>query len=130
MKQLQEERGTAILFITHDLGVVAEVADDLIIMYAGKVVERGSVQRIFEEPAHPYTRALISSIPSLDTERKSRLVTVEGAVPDLRELPHGCRFHPRCPHAAALCRELSPELSEIEPGHAAACHLAAGALDS
>jgi oligopeptide/dipeptide ABC transporter ATP-binding protein len=130
MKQLQEERGTSILFITHDLGVVADVADDVIIMYAGKVVERGSVLRIFEEPAHPYTRGLMSSIPSLDSERKAKLATIEGSVPGLQELPKGCRFHPRCTHAAALCRETSPELERVESGHDAACHWTAGALDS
>jgi len=130
MKQLQEERGTAIVFITHDLGVVAEIADEVVIMYAGRVVERGSVLRIFEQPAHPYTRGLMSAIPSLDSPPKAPLTTIEGTVPGLRELPRGCRFHPRCPHAAALCRETDPALLEVEPGHAAACHWTAGALDS
>ena len=128
MRQLQEERGTSIIFITHDLGVVAEVADDVIIMYAGKVVERGSVLRIFEEPAHPYTQGLMRSIPSIDSERKATLETIQGTVPGLRELPGGCRFHPRCPLAAPLCREKDPELVEAAPGHEAACHATAGAL--
>jgi oligopeptide/dipeptide ABC transporter ATP-binding protein len=130
MRQLQRERGTSILFITHDLGVVAEMADDVLIMYAGKVVEQGSVQDIFTRPAHPYTQGLMRSIPSLDAPRKSKLWTVEGTVPGLRDLPSGCRFHPRCPHAASLCRETDPELLALAPGHAAACHWVAGALPS
>ena len=130
MRQLQEEHGTSILFITHDLGVVAEVADDVLIMYAGKVVERGSAERIFERPAHPYTQGLMDSIPSLDADRKAPLSTIEGTVPGLHELPSGCRFHPRCLHAATLCRETDPEQTSVEPGHRAACHWVAGALDS
>jgi len=97
MRQLQQDRGTSILFITHDLGVVAEMADEVLIMYAGKVVERGPVRAIFARPAHPYTRGLIASIPSLDSHRGTMLATIEGSVPGLRDLPSGCRFHPRCP---------------------------------
>ena len=130
MKQLQEERGTSILFITHDLGVVADMADEVLIMYAGKVAERGSALQIFERPSHPYTQGLMASIPSLDSTRKAPLSTIEGTVPGLHELPAGCRFHPRCGHAAALCRETVPELRDVEAGHSAACHWTAGALDS
>ncbi len=130
MKQLQEERGTSILFITHDLGVVANMADEVLIMYAGKVAERGSALQIFERPSHPYTQGLMASIPSLDSERKAPLSIIEGRVPGLHELPSGCRFHPRCGHAAALCRETDPELLQVEAGHSAACHWTAGALDS
>ncbi len=122
MKDLQREKGTSILFITHDLGVVAEVADDIVVMYAGKVVEHGSVLQIFERPAHPYTQGLMSSIPSLDSEPKKPLATIEGSVPGLHELPPGCRFHPRCRYAEAICRESSPAFEEFEPGHEAACH--------
>jgi oligopeptide/dipeptide ABC transporter ATP-binding protein len=130
MRQLQEARGTSIVFITHDLGVIAEVADDVLIMYAGKVVERGSVESIFARPAHPYTQGLIGSIPTLACERKSRLSTIEGAVPGLRNLPSGCRFHPRCSHAEALCRDAPPGLDRIASNHDAACYWAAGALPS
>ena len=125
MRRLQEERGTSILFITHDLGVVAEMADEVVIMYAGKLVEHGPVDRIFEQPAHPYTQGLMASIPTLDCARKSTLSTIEGTVPGLQELPPGCRFHPRCPHTQALCREQEPALSA-----GVACHLAAGAFDA
>jgi oligopeptide/dipeptide ABC transporter ATP-binding protein len=130
MKQLQDEQGTAILFITHDLGVVAEVADDVLVMYAGRVVEHGGVERIYERPAHPYTQGLMSSIPSLDSERKAPLPMIEGSVPGLLHLPDGCRFHPRCGHAAALCRETSPSLEDVEARHVAACHFTAGSLES
>ena len=125
MRGLQQERGTAILFITHDLGVVAEMADDVIIMYAGKVVERGPVREIFARPEHPYTQGLMRSIPSLESSPSERLATIEGTVPGLRDLPAGCRFHPRCPHAAALCRETEPLLPDAA---GAACHWAAGDL--
>jgi oligopeptide/dipeptide ABC transporter ATP-binding protein len=130
MKQLQRERETSILFITHDLGVVAEMADDVVIMYAGKIVERGSVEQIFKEPAHPYTRGLMRSIPSLDSDRREALSTIEGTVPGLRELPSGCRFHPRCSHAAALCRETEPPMSDVAEGHRVACYWVAGELDA
>ncbi|MFP6628262.1 MAG: ABC transporter ATP-binding protein [Myxococcota bacterium] len=130
MKQLQKERGTSILFITHDLGVVAGMADEVLIMYAGKVVERGSTLQIFERPSHPYTQGLMASIPSLDSERKAPLSTIEGTVPGLHELPTGCRFHPRCSHAGAPCRETAPQLLEVETGHRAACHWTAGSLES
>ena len=130
MRQLQQEHGTSILFITHDLGVVAEMADDVIIMYAGKVVERGNAEEIYTRPAHPYTQGLMRSIPSLDCERKSQLSTIEGTVPGLRNLPSGCRFHPRCPHSESLCRNTSPDLETLAADHAAACHWAAGALSS
>ena len=130
MKQLQQERGTSILFITHDLGVVAGMADEVLIMYAGKVVELGSTLQIFERPSHPYTQGLMASIPSLDSVRKAPLSTIEGTVPGLHELPTGCRFHPRCGHTGAPCRETAPELLEVGTGHRAACHWTAGALDS
>ncbi|MFP6624313.1 MAG: ABC transporter ATP-binding protein [Myxococcota bacterium] len=130
MKQLQKERGTSILFITHNLGVVAGMADEVLIMYAGRVVERGSVLQIFERPSHPYTQGLMASIPSLDSERKAPLSTIEGTVPGLHELPTGCRFHPRCSHAGAPCRETAPQLLEVEADHRAACHWTAGALES
>jgi oligopeptide/dipeptide ABC transporter ATP-binding protein len=128
MRQLQRQHGTAIVFITHDLGVVAEMADDVIIMYAGKVVEHGSAAEIYARPAHPYTQGLMRSIPSLECERKSQLSTIEGTVPGLRDLPSGCRFHPRCSHSESLCRETSPALETVATDHTTACHWATGAL--
>jgi len=130
MKQLQRERGTSILFITHDLGVVAGIADEVLIMYAGKLAERGSTVQVFERPSHPYTQGLMASIPSLDSTRKAPLATIEGTVPALHELPTGCRFRPRCGHAFERCREQAPEMLEVETGHSAACHWTAGDLDA
>jgi oligopeptide/dipeptide ABC transporter ATP-binding protein len=130
MKQLQKERGTSILFITHDLGVVAEMADDVLIMYAGKVVESGSVEQIFNSPAHPYTLGLMASIPSLDSPPKAPLSTIEGSVPGLLDLPTGCRFEPRCPRAEELCATAPPEMKPVAPGHEAACHWASGDLEA
>jgi oligopeptide/dipeptide ABC transporter ATP-binding protein len=120
MRALREELGTAIILITHDLGVIAELADDVIVMYAGKVVERCAVPRLFAEPQHPYTIGLLGSIPRLDLEQE-RLSAIEGFVPDAAAMPAGCRFHPRCPFSVARCREESPELKAVLPGHFVAC---------
>jgi oligopeptide/dipeptide ABC transporter ATP-binding protein len=120
MRALREELGTAIILITHDLGVIAELADDVIVMYAGKVVERCAVPRLFAEPQHPYTIGLLGSIPRLDLEQE-RLSAIEGFVPDAAAMPAGCRFHPRCPFSVARCREASPELKAVLPGHFVAC---------
>ncbi|HEX6296022.1 MAG TPA: ABC transporter ATP-binding protein, partial [Burkholderiales bacterium] len=120
MRALREELGTAIILITHDLGVIAELADDVIVMYAGKVVERCAVPRLFAEPQHPYTIGLLGSIPRLDLEQE-RLSAIEGFVPDAAAMPAGCRFHPRCPFSVSRCREESPELKAVLPGHFAAC---------
>jgi oligopeptide/dipeptide ABC transporter ATP-binding protein len=124
MKSLQQEMGMSIIMITHDLGVIAETCDDVVVMYAGRVAERGPVEAIFNRPAHLYTRGLLQSIPRLDNPRKSRLQTIEGYVPSLLELPTGARFAPRSPHpdaqaymASAAYLEDRPELTEIEPGH-------------
>ena len=108
------------MLITHDLGVVAQVVDRVVVMYAGRIVEEGSVAAVFERPSHPYTRLLLQSIPSLDHEQ-DRLQTIPGTVPSLSDLPSGCRFHPRCPDARDPCRERAPAAFEIEPGHRAAC---------
>jgi oligopeptide/dipeptide ABC transporter ATP-binding protein len=121
MKQLQEKIGTAIIFITHDLGVVAGVADDVAIMYAGRVVENGGVFEIFERPQHPYTRGLMDSIPSLEDRATEPLQIIEGMVPGLSQLPAGCRFHPRCAFADEGCRQTLPDLSESSPAHRVAC---------
>ena len=120
MRALRAELGTAIILITHDLGVIAELADEVVVMYAGKVVERCAVERLFSEPQHPYTVGLLGSIPRLHLEQK-RLSAIEGIVPDAAAFPSGCRFHPRCPFAVEQCRNEEPPLTTIKPDHAAAC---------
>jgi oligopeptide/dipeptide ABC transporter ATP-binding protein len=120
MRALREELGTAIILITHDLGVIAELADDVIVMYAGKVVERCAVPRLFAEPQHPYTIGLLGSIPRLDLEQE-HLSAIEGFVPDAAAMPEGCRFHPRCPFSVERCRKELPELKEVVSGHFVAC---------
>src|SRR6266850_2148386 len=120
MRALRAELGTAIILITHDLGVIAELADDVIVMYAGQVIERCAVERIFSEPQHPYTIGLLGSIPRLHLEQE-RLSAIEGFVPDAAAPPPGCRFHPRCPFAVEKCRQEVPPLMEITPDHYAAC---------
>jgi len=109
LRKLQQELGTAILLITHDLGVVAEMADDVAMMYAGRIVQQAPVQDLFAHPGHPYTSGLFNSIPSLDNQGEV-LQTIEGQVPTLSELPDGCRFHPRCPYAMDTCRTDSPPI--------------------
>lgn len=122
MKDLQDRMGMAIIFITHDLGVVAEVADRVVVMYAGQVVESGEVEQIFEAPRMPYTAGLMNSIPRIGaSRRKERLRAIPGTVPPLSDLPHGCRFNPRCAHATELCRATPPALEEVGPGHAVRC---------
>jgi oligopeptide/dipeptide ABC transporter ATP-binding protein len=123
MRTLRAELGTAIILITHDLGVIAELADDVIVMYAGQVIERCSAERLFAEPQHPYTIGLLGSIPRLHLEQP-RLSAIEGFVPDAAALPAGCRFHPRCPFAVEKCRQEVPPLLDITSGHQAACWLA------
>jgi oligopeptide/dipeptide ABC transporter ATP-binding protein len=123
MRALRAELGTAIILITHDLGVIAELADDVIVMYAGQVIERCSVERLFAEPQHPYTIGLLGSIPRLHLEQE-RLAAIQGFVPNAAAFPPGCRFHPRCPFAVDKCRHEVPPLMEITPQHEAACWLA------
>jgi peptide/nickel transport system ATP-binding protein/oligopeptide transport system ATP-binding protein len=120
LADLQRRLGMAILIITHDLGVIAEVADDVVVMYAGKIVESGPVAALFADPQHPYTIGLLGSIPRLDVER-ARLSTIEGTVPGADRLPAGCRFSPRCPFADARCAAEPPPLREIGAGHQVAC---------
>jgi oligopeptide/dipeptide ABC transporter ATP-binding protein len=122
MRRLQTASGMGIVLITHDLGVIAEYCDDVIVMYAGRVAERAPVAELFARPAHPYTRGLLASIPHLETPRKSRLATIPGMVPTLTELPEGCRFNNRCPHADARCRREQPAEASVAPGHGIACH--------
>jgi oligopeptide/dipeptide ABC transporter ATP-binding protein len=122
MKELQTSLNTAVVFITHDLGVVAEIADDVIVMYAGRIIEQGSVFEIFDKPSHPYTKGLLHSIPSINSEPKKPLNTIPGMVPSLSDLPSGCRFHERCKWAKDICKSQAPELRSLEGTHAVACH--------
>jgi len=122
MDQLRERFNTAIQFITHDLGVVAQMADDVVVMYLGKIVESATVGGVFHSPRHPYTRGLMNSIPSL-AARREHLQPIKGVVPDPRDAPEGCGFEPRCPHAMDICKKRVPESTEISPGHSAACWL-------
>ena len=126
MRALQEELGTSILLITHDFGVVSEVCHRVMVMYAGKVVEAGPLERILEQPLHPYTQGLLASIPRVG-DRRHRIKPVEGIVPELHDLPTGCSFCPRCPWADARCAAADPPLRELAPGHQVACHKAEAA---
>ena len=125
MRELQEETGTSILMITHNLGVVAEVCDRVGVMYAGTIAEIGPKMDIFKEPLHPYTQGLMNSIPKV-TMDMTRLETIEGTVPNLTKPPSGCRFNPRCPYAMEKCKEIKPQMVEVRPGHFTACHLYTG----
>ena len=120
MRALREETGTAIILITHDLGVIAEVADEVAVMYAGRIVERAPVAALFGEPQHPYTIGLLGSIPQLHLTQ-DRLAAIEGQVPTARTPVTGCRFHPRCPFAVERCRQEEPSLAPVDPRHDAAC---------
>jgi peptide/nickel transport system ATP-binding protein len=120
MRTLRDETGTAIILITHDLGVIAELAHDVVVMYAGRVVERTSVRQLFAEPQHPYTVGLLGSIPKLHLEQ-DRLAAIEGQVPSPLSPVTGCPFHPRCPFAIERCRQEMPPLATVSPGHEAAC---------
>ncbi len=126
LRELQREMGMAVILITHDLGVVAQMVDRVVVMYGGRIAEEGTVEQVFGQPSHPYTRLLLESIPSLDHDR-DRLPTIPGMVPTLAELPAGCRFHPRCPQAMAVCREKVPQPVTVAPGHHAACFALEGA---
>jgi peptide/nickel transport system ATP-binding protein len=124
MTRLQEDFGTAIIMITHDLGVVAELADEVVVMYAGKVVETAGVDALFGRPHHPYTWGLLGSLPRLDADVE-RLVQIPGQPPSLLNPPLGCRFHPRCAYAMDVCRTREPELAPVpeDARHLQACHL-------
>ena len=124
MLKLQEEFHTAIIMITHDLGVVAEIADDVVVMYAGRVAEEGTVDEIFTRPHHPYTWGLLGSLPRLDADVE-RLVQIQGQPPSLLNPPRGCRFHPRCPYVMDVCKSTEPPLIPVtdQPQHLQACHL-------
>jgi oligopeptide/dipeptide ABC transporter ATP-binding protein len=126
MMQLQQDYETAILMITHDLGVIAEISQRVVVMYAGKVVEEASTGTVFADPKHPYTHGLLRSIPKLGDRSagdRQRLAEIKGMVPGLLALPRGCRFHPRCPEAMEICRERLPDLFSVGPGHCVRCWL-------
>jgi len=122
MRELQKSEGTSILMITHDLGVVAEMCDRVVIMYAGQVVEETDVKTLFKDPKHPYTQSLLASLPQLNSDQE-RLASIPGQVPNPLDMPKGCRFAPRCQFAKEICRAEAPELTEVESGHKSRCLL-------
>ncbi|GAA3719748.1 ABC transporter ATP-binding protein [Streptomyces tremellae] len=127
IRDLQKEFGSAVVIITHDLGVVAEIADRLLVMYAGRCIERGPSDQVFEQPQHPYTWGLLGSMPRIDREQTDRLVPVKGSPPSLINVPSGCAFHPRCPYADVpadnITRTERPELRAVTGDHFSACHM-------
>ena len=122
MKDLKDEFQTSMIMITHDLGIVAEICDYVAIMYAGSIIEYADVNSLYERPLHPYTVGLFNSIPSLDSD-KGKLKVIQGHTPDPTNLPSGCPFHPRCPHATEKCSKVKPNKIEFEPGHFVNCFL-------
>jgi oligopeptide/dipeptide ABC transporter ATP-binding protein len=122
MKSLQQETGMSIIFITHDLGVIAETCDDVVVMYAGTIVERAPVIELFQSPRHPYTKGLLQSIPRLDIPPKQILLTIEGMVPDLQDIPEGCRFQNRCRYVEERCRYTPPPDERVAAEHAVSCY--------
>jgi oligopeptide/dipeptide ABC transporter ATP-binding protein len=131
LRRLQDELGMAIMFITHNLGVIAEIADEVAVMYLGKIVEQGSVLAIFDNALHPYTRGLLTSMPLIEGDKPARLATIDGVVPDPYEIPAGCAFSDRCPKfMPEVCDQAVPALVEIEKGHFVRCFLYSGATDT
>lgn len=129
MKDLQQKMGMSIILITHDLGVVADIANEIIVMYAGKIVEKGNCRDIFYHPKHPYTWALLKSVPRVDYEEKQALITIEGSIPDMTNPPKGCAFCSRCPYAMNICNEYEPPKTEFAEGHEVCCWLMDGRAD-
>ncbi len=121
MRSLQKELSMTIILISHDLGVIAEMCDDVLVMYGGQVVEQASVEKLFAEPQHPYTKGLLHSMPRLTSAPKSVLPTIEGIVPSLANMPRGCRFENRCPHAVDQCRETMPPIEQTASDHQVRC---------
>jgi oligopeptide/dipeptide ABC transporter ATP-binding protein len=120
MKELRQELETAIMLITHDLGIIAEFADKVVVMYAGAIIEMADVFELFKTPIHPYTVGLLGSIPRVN-ETKERLQVIDGAIPSPLDMPQGCLFHPRCKYMMDVCREARPRLSQVKPGHYVRC---------
>ena len=123
MKELQEETKMSILMITHDMGVVADIADEIIVMYAGKIVEKAPCRELFYHPRHPYTWALLNSVPRIDYEEDSKLIAIEGSIPDMTNPPKGCGFCTRCPYAMKICEEYEPPKTQLEKEHEISCWL-------
>ena len=123
LKEIKSKIHAGIILITHDLGVVAGIADRMAVMYAGKIVETGTAREIFYEHRHPYTSALLKSLPSLSSRKESRLTSIPGTPPDLLHPPHGCGFGARCKHRMQICKDEQPPEFEISPGHCASCWL-------
>ncbi|MFE5809148.1 ABC transporter ATP-binding protein [Streptomyces sp. NPDC056491] len=127
IRDLQKEFGSAVIMITHDLGVVAEMADEILVMYGGRCVERGTAEKVFYEPRHPYTWGLLGSMPRIDREQSERLIPVKGSPPSLINIPDGCAFNPRCPYADVpkgnVTRTVRPELTQDDSRHWSACHM-------
>ena len=123
MKALQKKAGMGIIFITHNLGVVAEICDKVSVMYAGKIVEQGPVNDIFYSPSHPYTEGLLRSMPRVDAENYERLIPIEGTPVDMLNPPEGCPFAPRCEHCRKICLKKMPPYVEVSPEHRSACWL-------
>jgi len=121
INDLRKKEGLAVILITHDLGVIAETADKVAVMYAGKIVEQGTTEQIFNKPTHPYTNGLLESIPSYALNKGGKLKTISGQVPDMRFMPLGCAYSNRCPLASDECQKIVPTLKEVEPGHFVAC---------
>lgn len=121
MNQLRTEFRAAIMFITHDLGVIAHMVNDVVVMYLGRIVEKASVDDIFYNPKHPYTKGLMASIPSLTTTKEKRLIPIKGVVPEIMQVGQGCGFESRCPEKMEICARTTPPLVEVAPGHFAAC---------
>jgi len=124
MQEIQDRMNSAIIMITHDLGVVADMADRVLVMYGGKPVEYGTLDEVFTSPLHPYTWGLMDSIPSHGMTEKSELCPIKGQPPSLINVPSGCAFHPRCPYAKEVCLTRGPEFRNVRPGHGVACHFA------
>jgi oligopeptide/dipeptide ABC transporter ATP-binding protein len=120
LREIQQETGLSLIFITHDFGVVAKMCDRVMVMYAGRIVENGPVRQIFNKPSHPYTQALLSSVPTME-ERPDRLYSIQGQPPALWDLPQGCRFAARCPHADDRCQQEYPPSFTLGDSHSADC---------
>ena len=121
--ELQKKLGMSVLYITHDLGVVAELCHRVVVMYAGMVMEVAQTEDLFSKPAHPYTQGLMKAMPRMNSGGE-RLNSIEGVVPHITEMPKGCHFHPRCPYATELCRQSCPPMTDLGNGHQVRCHLA------
>ena len=123
MKEMQAAHGTSVILITHNMGIVAEVCDEVAVMYMGRIVEYGQLRQIFEHPKHPYTQALLRSVPVLGMGKHTELESIEGSTPDALMVFEGCEFHPRCPRACEKCKRTHPEAVQVEPGHEVRCWL-------